>query len=183
MTFFATLSLLIIVLAFITVATFVVLIFGLNLLYVNLTTQVPWAKVPAVNLEKILAEINLPKNSLVYDLGSGDGRFLFLAEKKGLRAVGYELALYPYLKTIIRKFLVGSKITTKNKDFFKTDLSKAEAIFIFLTASVMGKIGMKLKQNLKPGIKVISYGFKIPGWPIVKILETSPSQTYIYLSK
>jgi len=155
----------------------------LNLIYVNLTTSVPWAKVPAANLEQILAEIPLPKNSLVYDLGSGDGRFLFLAEKKGLRAVGYELALYPYLKSISRKFLRGSKITIRNKDFYQSDLSEAEAIFIFLTASVMAKIGIKLKQNLKPGIKVISYGFKIPDWPIVKILETSPSQTYIYLSK
>ena len=104
-----------------------------------------------------------------------------MAEKKGFRAVGYELARYPYLKTLIYKFLKSSKIKIENKDFFKTDLSDAKAIFIFLTASVMEKIGLKLKDNLRPGTSVVSYGFAIPSWPILKILDTSPSKTYLYL--
>jgi SAM-dependent methyltransferase len=135
---------------------------------------------PANNLIIILDKINLPPQSLIYDLGCGDGRFLFLAEQKKLEAVGYELALYPYLKAIINKFFKSSRVVIKNKDFFKQDLSNADAIFIFLTASVMQKIGDKLKTNLKPNTLVVSYGFAIPGWPIKKILDTKPSKTYIY---
>lgn len=182
MVFLNILALLIIILAFIVIATFLVVLFGLNMIYINIRTRVPWVKVPSTNLEKILTELDLPTSSLVYDLGCGDGRFLFLAEKKGLKALGYELAFYPYLKTQLIKFIKGSQIKIIRQDFFKQDLQPADAIFIFLTASVMGDIGKKLKQNLRPDTKVISYGFAIPGWPVKKILETAPSRTYIYTS-
>ena len=159
----------------------VVILFIFNMLYVNLKTRVPWAKVPLSNIEMIFNNLGLPVNSLVYDLGCGDGRFLFLAEKRGFRAVGYELAYYPYLKTLISKYIKGSKIAIENKDFFKQDLGAADAVFIFLTASVMNKIGLKLKNNLKAETTVVSYGFAIPGWTISNILETKPSKTYIYI--
>ena len=176
------LSLVIIILSLVAPAALIIIVLIMNMLYINLKTLVPWAKVPIINLEKILAEINLAPGALVYDLGSGDGRFLFLAEKHGFKAVGYELAYYPYLKTLARKFLKGSKVEIKNKDFFKADLGQAEAIFIFLTAAVMEKIGLKLKENLKLGTKVISYGFAIPGWPVLKVLDTKPSKTYLYFN-
>lgn len=174
------LSLLIIILSFIVIATFLVVFFGFNMIYVNLKTLVPWAKAPIIGLENILVYLNLPVGSLVYDLGCGDGRFLFLAEKYGLKALGYELAFYPYLKAITNKFLKSSKVKIENKDFLKQDLNQADAIFIFLTAAVMKKISEKLKQNLKPGVIIVSYGFEIPGWKIVKTLDTKPSKTYIY---
>lgn len=160
----------------------VIIILIADMLFINLKTKVPWARIPETNLENILASLKLPQGALVYDLGCGDGRFLFLAEKYGLKAIGYELAYYPYLKALISKFIKGSKVMIENKDFFKADLSEAKAVFIFLTASVMEKIGTKLKQNLKAGTTVISYGFLIPDWPILKTLETKPSRTYIYLT-
>ena len=70
---------LIIVLSFIVIATFVVVFFGLNMIYVNLKTLVPWVKTPLKNLQAVLTELNLPAGSLIYDLGCGDGRFLFMA--------------------------------------------------------------------------------------------------------
>jgi len=150
------------------------------MIYVNLKTLVPWAKAPMHGLEDILVHLNLPVGSLVYDLGCGDGRFLFLAEHHGLKALGYELAFYPYLKAMVNKFLKDSKVKIENKDFFKQDLSQADAIFIFLTAAVMKKISEKLKQDLKQGVIIVSYGFEIPSWEIIKTLDTKPSKTYIY---
>lgn len=180
MMFYIFLSFLIIVLLLVAIFTLIFVVFCFNMLFVNLWTGVPWAKVPAANLEKILAEVNLPSGALVYDLGCGDGRFLFLAEKKGFKAIGYELAYYPYLKSVWFKFLKGSQVKIINKDFLKQDLKEASAIFIFLTASVMEKIATKLKENLKVKTIVISYGFTLPGWNIIKTLETKPSKTYIY---
>ncbi|MEI7498146.1 MAG: hypothetical protein WCK11_02585 [Candidatus Falkowbacteria bacterium] len=171
---------LIILLSFIVVATVLVVLLGVNTIYVNIVTNVPWAKVPTANLEKIIAAISLPANALIYDLGCGDGRFLFFAEKKGFRAVGYELSIYPYLKTVLHKFISGSTITIYKTNFFRADLSQAEAVFVFLTGAVMEKIGKKLKQALKPGTPVISYGFAIPYWTPTTILETMPSKTYVY---
>jgi SAM-dependent methyltransferase len=180
MPFLSLISLLIIILAFISLFTLAVVFFGSAMIYANIATRVPWARIPMANLEQIFVAINLPAGSIVYDLGCGDGRFLFLAEKKGFRAIGYELSFYPYLKAVFARLIRGSKVEIKYQDFFKQDLSHADAVFIFLTASVMDKIGRKLKKELRLGTRVVSYGFIIPGWPTPQILSTAPSKTYVY---
>lgn len=149
-------------------------------IYTNLTTGVPWARIPRANIDKIFKEINLPKNSLIYDLGAGDGRVLFLAERYGYRAFGYELSLYPYLKTRLRKFIGRSAVMLKRKNFFKEDLSQADAVFVFLVGKVMDSVGRKLGLELKKGAVVVCYGFAIPGWSPLKTIFTKPSLTYIY---
>ena len=149
-------------------------------IYTNLTTGVPWAKCPAENIHKIFKEINLSRNARLYDLGSGDGRTLFLAEKLGYRATGYELSFYPYLKTRFRKFIGRSAVTVKRRNFFKENLNQADAVFIFLVGKVMDRLGRKLAAELKKGTVVVSYGFVIPGWRIEKTISTKPSLTYVY---
>lgn len=149
-------------------------------IYTNLTSGVPWAKVSEENINKIFSLINLRKNSLIYDLGCGDGRVLFMAEKRGLRAIGYELSLYPYLKALFRKFISRSAVIVKRRDFFKVNLSQADAIFIFLVGKAISRVGWKLKSELKKGSLVISYCFAVPGWLPEKMILTKPGLTYVY---
>lgn len=155
-------------------------------IYINLRTKVPWAKTPEKNLKIILKEIaklKIPKNSLIYDLGCGDGRLLFLAEKYGYRAIGFELSLYPYLKCIIKKYFSKSKIKIQRKNFYNINLCKADVIFVFLVGPVMKKVEKKLKNELKQNTLVISYGFQFSGPKETKIINTKPSKTYIYYFK
>lgn len=158
----------------------VVLFFLLGSLHTILKTKVPWAKTPRSNFTEIFLNINIPKKSLIYDLGCGDGGFLFFAEKNGYKAIGYELSVYPFLKCLIKKIFSRSAIKIKRKNFFKENLKDADLIFVFLVDKVMEKLGNKLLEDLKPGTTVISYGFKIPGWEIEKTLNTVPSKTYFY---
>ncbi|MDD4332869.1 MAG: hypothetical protein PHT51_02045 [Patescibacteria group bacterium] len=143
-------------------------------------TKVPFARTPEDNIKRIFNEINLPKNSLIYDLGCGDGRVLFLAEKYGYKSIGYELSLYPYLKAKIKKFLIHSQVEIYQKNFLKADLNKADAIFIFLTKKGIADLSQKLKNELKSGTIIISYGFTLPSWKIDKIIDTKPSKFYLY---
>lgn len=182
MNFLIVLAILITILSLTLITTLLVVIFGLNMIYTNIKTKTPYTRIPLANLKKILEEINLPTGSAVCDLGCGDGRFLFLAEKKGLNSTGYELAFYPYTKALLNKFFKQSQVKIERKDFFKQDLQKFDAVFIFLTKEIMNKVGLKLKTNLKPKTIVISYGFSIPDWQETRILETKPSRTFIYLS-
>lgn len=158
----------------------VFLFFALCSIYTNLTTGVPWAKTPKDNVQDIFKELNLKPDSLIYDLGCGDGRVLFMAEKFGLRGVGFELSLYPYLKARFKKFFFRSRAVFKRSDFFKQDLSQADVVFIFLVGSTLAAVGEKLKKELKKGALVISHGFIMPGWKIDKIIFTKPSKTYVY---
>ena len=176
----ALIILLITILAVIFILGSIFLVFALWSIYTIIKTKVPWAKTPPDSIAKIFSEINLPKNSLIYDLGCGDGKFIFFAEKRGHRGAGYELSLYPFLKCSIKKIFTGSKIKIKRKNFFGENLEDADLVFVFLVDSVMEKLGNKLNKNLKPDTIVISYGFEIPGWKPEKILNTNPSKTYFY---
>jgi len=158
----------------------VFLFFAACSIYTNLTTGVPWAKVPRANVYRIFKELGLPADSLVYDLGAGDGRVLFAAESFGWRAVGFELSLYPYVKACLKKIFCRSRIVIKRQDFFKENLSQADAVFIFLAGKTIARVGEKLKLELKKGALIISYGFALPGRQIEKIISTKPSLTYVY---
>jgi len=74
----------------------VILVFAFWSIYTIVKTKVPWAKTPSENIAKIFSEINLPENSLMYDLGCGDGRSVFFAEKRGYKGRGCELSLYSF---------------------------------------------------------------------------------------
>ncbi len=172
-----------IILAVVMAGSFIFFWFAACSIYTNLTTGVPWAKIPEANILKIFKEINLPKNSRFYDLGAGDGRVILAAEKFGLRARGFELSLYPYSKAVFKKYFSRSRVEIKRRNFYKENLSQAGAVFIFLTGQALIRLERKLKQELKPGATVISYGFALPDWRLQKIILTKPSLTYVYKIK
>jgi len=71
------------------------------------------------------------------------------------------------------------------KNFYNANLADADAIFCFLMDSVMPKVEKKLKKELKPGAKIACYGFKLPAWPPVKVVEIKKgnkraSKIYLY---
>ena len=157
-----------------------ILIFSLFSIFYIIVTGVPWVKTPDKNIKKIFDNVDLPKGSRVYDLGCGDGRFLFESEKRGYQAMGFELYIYPYLKAVTKKKLTKSTIKIKRKNFFKNDLSDASLVFVFLVGRIMKKTEEKLKKELKSGSVVASYGFEFPNLKLEKVLDTYPSKTYFY---
>lgn len=169
-----------IVLAIVAIGSLIFFFFAVCSIYTNLTTGVPWVKIPEENIIKIFKEINLPKNSLIYDLGCGDGRVIIAADKIGFKARGIELSFYPYLKAKLKILTGKSRAEIKLQDFYKENLNQADAIFVFLTGQALIKLEHKLKRELKSGAIVISYGFTLPGWQIHKTIFTKPSLTYVY---
>lgn len=107
--------------------------------------------------------LDLKKGQTVYDLGCGDGRFLKAAAERGLKAVGYELNpfMFAYAWFTTRKYRKQVKVRYGN--FWKADLSDADAIFIFLLTKYMKQFDEFVKAKAPKGIKVASHAFKIPG--------------------
>ncbi|MBD3359422.1 MAG: hypothetical protein GF365_01805 [Candidatus Buchananbacteria bacterium] len=116
-------------------------------------------------IKKIIKEINFKPNSVVYDLGCGDGRFLRQLKKhKQIQGIGYEYFLMPYIIGQIYNLFSKNKVKIKLKNFFKADLSQADYVFCYLITDEMAKLEKKLKQELKPGALVISNTFKFKNW-------------------
>jgi SAM-dependent methyltransferase len=106
--------------------------------------------------------LDLKAGQVVYDLGCGDGRFLKAAAQRGIKAVGYELNpfVFAYAWLTTRKYRRLVKVRWGN--FWKADISKADAIYVFLLDKYMEQLDSKLKKEAKAGLKLASHTFKVP---------------------
>jgi SAM-dependent methyltransferase len=106
-------------------------------------------------------------SDVVYDLGSGDGRIVIAAAKKyGARGVGVELDP-DLIKTATKNAMkagVADKVTFLQADLFKTDLSDATVVTLYLSNSINRRLESILKQQLKPGARVVSHRFDMGDW-------------------
>ncbi len=130
-----------------------------------LRAKVPFVPVPNSILDDVKNILEIKDGSVVYDLGSGDGRILFYLSKAEPKAryIGIENSLFP----VMLSRAVGwwhkrrnTKVDILNKDFNKHDLSDATHIFMYLYPNVMDDILPKLDRELKPGTKLVSVTFK-----------------------
>jgi SAM-dependent methyltransferase len=106
-------------------------------------------------------------NDVVYDLGSGDGRIVILAAKKyGARGVGVELDgdLIKEARKNAMKAGASDKVTFLQGDLFKTDLSDATVVTLYLSNSINMRLRSLLQQQLRPGSRVVSHRFEMDDW-------------------
>ena len=127
--------------------------------------DVVWVPTPQALVEKMLDMAKVSPTDFLMDLGSGDGRTVITAAKRGLRAEGIEYN--PDMVALSRKNAalagVPSLATFTQADLFATDFSKADVITMFLLPS----INMRLRPtilNMKPGTRVVSNSFDMEDW-------------------
>src|SRR5688572_1108646 len=99
------------------------------------------------------------------DLGSGDGRTVITAAKRGARAAGieYNPDMVELSKRNAEQAGVADRATFTKADLFETDLTKADVITMFLLQS----INMRLRPtllSLKPGTRIVSNTFDMEDW-------------------
>lgn len=136
-----------------------------------------WRAAPFVptrqrDVERMVRLANMQADDLLYDLGCGDGRFLITAVRQtGGRAIGFEISLLPYVVAKLRLALsrMDNQASVRWQDFLQIDLSAATVIVCFLTPGAMKKLAPKLRQELRPGTRIVSYAFALPDWrPVIK---------------
>lgn len=110
-----------------------------------------------------LARVNAA--DVVYDLGSGDGRIVIEAAKTfGARGVGIELDPELIKQSVknAEKAGVADKVRFVQGDLFKTDLSEATVVTLFLSLTTNARLQPKLRRELRPGARVVSHRFEMP---------------------
>ncbi len=127
--------------------------------------DVVWVPTPQALVDKMLDMAKVTPADFVMDLGSGDGRTVITAAKRGSHAVGIEYN--PEMVELSKKNAaaagVADKATFMKADLFETDFSKAQVITMFL----LPQINMKLRPtilNLKPGTRIVSNSFTMEDW-------------------
>ena len=127
--------------------------------------DVVWVPTPQEVVDKMLDMAKVTKNDFVMDLGSGDGRTVITAAKRGARAMGieYNPEMVELSKKNAAEAGVSDRATFVKADLFETDLSKADVITMFLLPS----INLKLRPtilDLKPGTRIASNTFTMEDW-------------------
>jgi phospholipid N-methyltransferase len=127
--------------------------------------DVVWVPTPQAVVDKMLDMAKVTKNDFVMDLGSGDGRTVITAAKRGARAMGieYNPDMVELSKKNAAEAGVSDRATFVKADLFETDFSKADVITMFLLPSINMKLRPKI-LDLKPGTRVASNTFTMEDW-------------------
>lgn len=122
---------------------------------------------------KMIEAGKLESNDIVFDLGSGDGRILIMAARKGVKeAVGFELNpilnIFGWIKS---KFYRLKNIAFLTKSLWKADLSQCNKLFIYLLPKTMEKLEKKILDEMKPGSIIISHAFSFKNIEPIEIID------------
>lgn len=112
---------------------------------------------------------------VVYDLGCGDGRVLVTAAQRfQARAVGIEISDSLVQRTSERIASLGlqDRVKVIHGDLLQADLSPADVVVIYLMTGSNEKIRPQLEKSLKPGTRIVSYSYEIPGWKPMRVDKT-----------
>jgi SAM-dependent methyltransferase len=128
--------------------------------------DVVWVPTPAALVEKMLDLAKVGPNDFVIDLGSGDGRNVIGAAKRGARALGVEYN--PDMVELSRRKAdeagVTGRATFERGDMYQADISRATVMALFLLPSNLLQLRPKFLA-LAPGSRIVSNTFLIADWP------------------
>src|SRR3954468_17324613 len=127
--------------------------------------DVVWVPTPQALVDKMLDMAKVTPKDFVMDLGSGDGRTVITAAKRGARAQGieYNPDMVELAKRNAAKEGISDKATFVKADLFETDFSQASVITMFLLPDINLKLRPKI-LDLKPGTRIVSNTFTMDDW-------------------
>jgi SAM-dependent methyltransferase len=127
--------------------------------------DVVWVPTSYALVNKMLDMAKATTSDYVIDLGSGDGRTVITAAKRGIRALGieYNPNMVELSQRAAKKEGVSDRATFMKADLFETDFSKATVITMFLLPDINLKLRPKI-LGLKPGTRIVSNTFTMAEW-------------------
>jgi SAM-dependent methyltransferase len=127
--------------------------------------DVVWVPTPNELVEKMLDMAKVTADDVVMDLGSGEGKIVIAAAKRGARAIGVEYN--PDLVELSKRKAAAAGVSARASfvrgDVFETDLSPATVLTLFLLPTLNVKLRPTI-LDLKPGTRVVSNSFAMEEW-------------------
>lgn len=148
----------------------ILLIYIIYILSYSILFGAPFAVTRKEKMNKMLNLLDIKSGDMFADLGSGDGRIVIAAAKKGARAHGYELnpVLVLISRIKIKKARLEGKAFIHRKSYWGVSLKHYDAISVFGIVHIMPSLEKKLKNELRKGGLVVSNHFRFPKWEVYK---------------
>ena len=130
----------------------------------------PWVPSWGFDVQRAIRLATIKHGDTFVDLGCGDGRLVAAAAREGAHAIGYEVALVPYAIAKLRQwfFRGAGSMDIRLASFWNASLRDVDIVYIFLMKQHYPRLMEKLKTELKPGARVVTYVWPLPGWTIAK---------------
>ena len=131
-------------------------------------------------IDVVIELADIKKNDVLYDLGSGDGRILIEAAKKGIKVIGIEKNRFLnwVARRKIRKF---KNVKIIQGDIFKQNLSKATIIVAYLSRKVTHELQKKIEKEVKKGTRIILIDHTFIDWKPIRIKKVGLIPIRLYL--
>ena len=146
--------------------------------------EVPFVPTPENVVDRMLQIAKVGPDDVLYDLGSGDGRIVIAAaRKRGARAVGIDIdpARIRESRENARKAGVAKRVEFREENLFTADIGEATVVTLYLLPAVNLRLRPKLLAELKPGTRVVSYGFHMGDWKPAATAEVGNSTVYFWV--
>ena len=165
-----------------------------NLLFILnsfITRKAPCVFMPKEVIPEIVKALDLNKSSILYDLGSGDGRIVFALHREtpDAKLTGIDISpfLTAYTNSLKNKLKSSENIHFINDNIMRADLGDATHIFAYLFPEFMIRLLPKMEKELKPGTIFVSCDFPFTGKKPIKTIDLGRKETekarYLYIYK
>ncbi|HKA39825.1 MAG TPA: class I SAM-dependent methyltransferase [Burkholderiales bacterium] len=144
--------------------------------------DVIWVPTPQSLVDKMLDMAKLTPKDIHYDLGSGDGRTVITAAKRGAQAYGVEFNpdMVKLSERAAAKEGVSARAKFINGDIFQTDFSQATVITLYLLPSLNVKLRPTILK-MKPGTRVVSHAFSMEDWQADETATVEGRTAYLWI--
>jgi SAM-dependent methyltransferase len=144
--------------------------------------DVLWLPTPEALVERMLTMAQVGPGDVVYDLGSGDGRLVLAAARRGAHAVGVEFnpELVAFSEGRARAQGVAEKARFVQGDIFATDFSEATVVTLYLLQA----LNLRLRPTLlrmHPGTRVVSHAFTMGDWEPDEVSRAEQRAAYLWI--
>ncbi|NLO04066.1 MAG: class I SAM-dependent methyltransferase [Bacteroidales bacterium] len=145
--------------------------------------DVPYVPTPSIVVEKMLDLAELKPGDYLIDLGSGDGRIVIAAAKRGAMAHGIDIdpQRIAEANNNAREAGVDNKVIFVESDIFSADFSRADVVTMYLLHSVNVKLRPFMLEKLRPGTRIISHDFDMDDWAYDEYLYLDESSIYKWI--
>ena len=144
--------------------------------------DVIWIATPDAHVDRMLQLANAAPSDVLMDLGSGDGKIVIAAAKRGLRGHGveYNADLVELSKRRAAQAGVQERTSFAKANLFDVDLSQASIITMYLLPELNLQLRPKL-FTLKPGTRIVSHDFRMGKWQPDETSEVGMNKVHLWV--
>lgn len=156
---------------------------GISSLVGIIRTRVPLVHSSSAHAAAVFRSLGFSDATVFYELGSGNGRIVFLAERLGAgKAVGFELVSWAHSAARVRGWYSRSAAEFRNENFLQVPWTSVTVMYAYLLPELLGAVEQKFLAECAPGTVLVCKDFALPTLtPTRTITFEHPHRALIYV--